>query len=257
MTLAIGIIANDSLVLASDSRATIGDVRGLTTVNDTVQKIFKITDFCGLAIAGDGGLATSLFDAFLWELKKEKDFNNFSVDEIVNLLRTVWINKYDQWFPYLKPEDRPGLAILVCGYRKNIEGKLDTPLIYSLSSFTHFAPSTDIMGFQTIGVIPLAVYLLNRLYTRNDIELKSAMELAAFCITETASQDGKVGGELQLASFSKNNPFRVLEQNKIDIIKKRCEEFRKNLRNPFYAKEEPAVETKAPSAPLNSPEEKV
>ena len=39
MTLAIGIIANDGIALGSDSRATIGDLRGLTTVNDTVQKM--------------------------------------------------------------------------------------------------------------------------------------------------------------------------------------------------------------------------
>ncbi len=255
MTLAIGIIANNGLALASDSRATIGDPRGLTTANDTVQKIFKITDYCGLAIAGDGGLAVSLLDIFLWELKQKPDYNNFSIDEITTLLRSICVNKYNEWFPYLKPQERPFLAIVACGYRKNREGRLDTPLIIYLISSSHFAPSTDTMGFAAVGVVPLAIYLLNRLYLRGDIELKSAVELAAFCIRETASQDGKVGGELQLATFSKDAPFKIYEGGEIEVVKKRCEEFRKNLRNPLYAKEEPKIE-KGPLPPPNTPEEK-
>lgn len=255
MTLAIGIIANDGIVLGSDSRATIGDPRGLTTVNDTVQKIFKITDFCGLAIAGDGGLAVSILDIFLWDLKQKPDYNTFSIDEIIFLLRNTSISKYNEWFPHLKPQERPFLAMIVCGYRKNLQGGLDVPIIFSLLSVNHFAPSTDTMGFTTVGIIPLAVYLLNRLYTKSDIQLKSAIELAAFCIRETASQDGKVGGELQLATFSKNSPFKIYNAKDIELVKKRCEEFRKNLRNPFYAKEEPVIE-KGPAAPENRPEEK-
>ena len=255
MTLAIGIISNDGLALASDSRATIGDPRGLTTVNDTVQKIFKITDFCGLAIAGDGGLAVSILDNFLWKLKQEPDYNNFSIDQIVDSLRNTCITKYNDWFPHLKPAERPVLAMVVCGYRKNMEGKLDAPLIFSLVSLIHFAPSTDTMGFAAVGVVPLAIYLLNRLYTKSDIVLKSAVELAAFCIRETASQDGKVGGELQLASFSKDKPFNIYNEKEIEIVKGRCEELRRNLRNPLYAKEEPIVE-KSSDAPMNLPEEK-
>ena len=255
MTLAIGIIANDGIALASDSRATIGDPRGLTTVNDTVQKVFKITDFCGLAIAGDGGLAVSILDIFSWDLKQKPNYNNFSIDEIVALLRQTAINKYNEWFPHLKPQERPFLAMVICGYRRGIDGKLDSPLIFSLLSITHFAPSTDTMGFAAAGIVPLAIYLLNRLYTKTDIHLKSAVELAAFCIRETASQDGKVGGKLQLATFSKDMPFKIYDDMENDLIKKRCEEFRRNLRNPFYAKEESAIET-GPAAPQNLPEEK-
>lgn len=255
MTLAIGIIANDGLALASDSRATFGDPRGLTTANDTVQKVFQITDFCGLAIAGDGGLAVSILDIFLWGLKQIPNYNNLSVDEIVTSLRNLCIAKYNEWFPHLKPEERPFLAIVACGYRKDLEGKLTTPIIFSLLSVTHFAPYTDTMGFAATGIVPLAIYLLNRLYIRNDIELKSAVELAAFCIRETASQDGKVGGELQLATFSKNTPFKIFNVTEIEVVKKRCEEFRRNLRNPLYAKEESKVE-KGPFPPQNTPEEK-
>jgi 20S proteasome alpha/beta subunit len=255
MMLAIGIIAKDGVALASDSRATIGDPRGLTTVNDTVQKVFKITDFCGLAIAGEGGLAASIFDVFLRSLKEKPDYNNLSIDEIVDLLRNTSINRYNEWFPHLKPQERPFLAMIVCGYRKSAEASLDTPLIFSLLSIRHFAPSTDTMGFAAVGIIPLATYLLNRLYTKNDINLKGAVELAAFCIRETASQDGKVGGELKLADFSKDKSFMLYNEKEVEIVKKRCEEFRKNLRNPIYAKEEPKGEI-GPDAPVNKPEEK-
>lgn len=255
MTLAIGIIANDGLAVASDSRATIGDPRGLTTVNDTVQKIFKITDFCGLAISGSGGLGVSVIDAFMTELCQAPNYNSFSIDEIVILLRNVCIAKYNEWFPHLQPSERPPFNIVVCGYRKNNSGQLEIPLIYSLLSIMHFAPSTDTMGFAAVGVVPLAIYLLNRLYTRDIIKLKSAVELAAFCITETASQDGKVGGKLQLASFSKDKTFKVYDEKEIEIVEKRCEEFRKNLQNPFYAKEE-SKDERGPTTSEDLPEKR-
>ena len=41
MTLALAIVAVDGIAVASDSRGTIGDPRGLTAVNDTQQKLFK------------------------------------------------------------------------------------------------------------------------------------------------------------------------------------------------------------------------
>src|SRR5208282_1453346 len=46
--LAVAIKATDAIVMASDSRGTIGDPRGLTAVNDTQQKVFQF-GACGLA----------------------------------------------------------------------------------------------------------------------------------------------------------------------------------------------------------------
>ncbi|MDD4908553.1 MAG: hypothetical protein PHJ00_05795, partial [Candidatus Omnitrophica bacterium] len=74
MTLAIAIIAKDGIAVASDSRVTSGDPRGPTTVNDTVKKVFGLGDFCGLTLAGDGGLGASLIDVIYYELHKRPEY---------------------------------------------------------------------------------------------------------------------------------------------------------------------------------------
>jgi len=41
MTLTVCIEGSDGMVLASDSRGTFGDPRGLTAQNDTIKKIIR------------------------------------------------------------------------------------------------------------------------------------------------------------------------------------------------------------------------
>ena len=61
MTLAVAIKAQDAIVIAADSRGTIGDPRALTAVNDTQQKIFQF-GACALAISGASELTLALID---------------------------------------------------------------------------------------------------------------------------------------------------------------------------------------------------
>ena len=61
MTLAVAIKAKDAIIVAADSRGTIGDPRGLTAVNDTQQKIFQF-GACALAISGAAEMSFALLD---------------------------------------------------------------------------------------------------------------------------------------------------------------------------------------------------
>jgi ATP-dependent protease HslVU (ClpYQ) peptidase subunit len=60
MTLAVAIKAQDAIIVAADSRGTIGDPRGLTAVNDK-QKIFQF-GACALAISGAAEMSFALLD---------------------------------------------------------------------------------------------------------------------------------------------------------------------------------------------------
>lgn len=236
MTLAIGIIAKDGIALASDCRVTSGDPRGPTTVNDTVKKVFELGNFCGLAIAGDGGLGASVIDVIYYELHKNKDYNSLSVDDMLILCRNNVIKKYDEWFEQVAFEDRPTLHIILAGYRKDIGNAnfIDSPEIFTLHSERNFAPHRwTLLGFMAIGITPLATYLLNTLYTK-DIILKHALELAAFGILETASQDGKVGKGIQLASFSLNNVFKIYGQDELQEYVQGAAKRRDDLQKAFY-----------------------
>ena len=236
MTLAISIIGKDGIAVASDSRVTSGDPRGPTTVNDTVKKIFELGDFCGLAIAGDGGLGASLIDVVYYELHKNPNYRSLSVDEMLNLVMDCVIKKYNEWFPNMNFEDRPTLHIILSGYRKDISNTnfTDSPEIFTLYSERNFAPHRwTLLGFMAIGISPLATYLLNTLYTK-EITLKHALELAAFAILETASQDGKVGKDIQLASFSLKQPFKLYSQEEIYEYIYQADRHRSSLKKAFY-----------------------
>ncbi len=78
MTLAVAIKATDAIVMAADSRGTIGDPRGLTAINDTAQKLFQFGN-CGLVIAGASEMALAILDEF----GKQNLNNPGSVDDAV------------------------------------------------------------------------------------------------------------------------------------------------------------------------------
>lgn len=236
MTLAISIVAHDGIAVAADSRVTSGDPRGPTTVNDTVKKIFELGDFCGLTIAGDGGLGASIIDVIHYELHKNPNYRYLSVDEMLRVCRESAIRKYNEWFDKVNFEDRPTLHIILSGYRKDIANRnfVDAPEIFTLYSERNFAPHRwTLLGFMAIGITPLATYLLNTLYTK-EITLKHALELAAFAILETSSQDGKVGKDIQLASFSLQQPFKLYNQDEIYGYIYQAQRHKDNLKKAFY-----------------------
>ncbi len=236
MTLATTIIAKDGMALASDSRVTSGDPRGPTTVNDTVKKIFELGDYCGLAIAGDGGLGASIIDVMYYELHKNNNYRIFSVDEMLVLSRRIAINKYDEWFPQVTFEDRPTLHMIISGYRKDITNThfIDSPEIFTLHSERNFAVHKwTLLGFMAIGITPFATYLLNTLYNK-ELDLRHALELATFAILETASQDGKVGKDIQLASISLNQVFKIYNPEETQEFIHKASQHRDNIRKAFY-----------------------
>jgi 20S proteasome alpha/beta subunit len=54
MTLILCLKGIDGMVLASDSRGTFGDPKGVTAQNDTQKKVYRLTKFSGMLIAGSG-----------------------------------------------------------------------------------------------------------------------------------------------------------------------------------------------------------
>jgi 20S proteasome alpha/beta subunit len=236
MTLAISIIAKDGIAIASDSRVTSGDPRGPTTVNDTVKKIFELGDFCGLTIAGDGGLGASLIDVINFELHKDSRYRHLSVDEMLRTSTECAIRKYNEWFPSVSFEERPSLHIILSGYRKEIGNTcfIDSPEIFTLHSERNFAPHRwTLLGFMAIGITPLASYILNNLYTK-EISLRHALELAIFAILETASQDGKIGKDIQIASFSLRDTFKAYTEEETRHYISQAQKHRLDLRKAFY-----------------------
>lgn len=240
MTLAISLTTKEGIVLAADRRATYGDPAGLTTINDRVEKIYDLSDHCGLALSGNAGLGVSVIDDLNMELHNNDNKNKYkklSIDEMAEKLQQHAIKKYDEWFPIskFKLDERPGLSLMLSGYRRNLEtGELENnPLIFTFNSYYNFAPNRDVAGFMTIGITPFAMYLLNTLYAK-DITLIQAAELATFCILETASQSGAVGTEISVSSFNWKDQFRFHTNKEIEFYKQKAAERKNDLRFSFY-----------------------
>jgi 20S proteasome alpha/beta subunit len=237
MSLAVAIEASDGIVLAADSRGTYGDPRGLTAVNDTVQKIYRLSPRTAVALVGQAETGASLVQHIAAGLAVNPGAN---VDDAADTIRGLGNQFFGQWFgapQYMMgpmgptPVPRPDVWFVLIGYTAARQPKILT--LGSMLPF-NFAPNLSTTGFAASGVIPLAVYLLNRLYKRG-LAVDIAKDLAAYCILETASQDGKVGGPIQLAIARPDTDISILNNDEIAEITRRAGQHRETLRNSFLS----------------------
>ncbi len=235
MSLAVAIEANNGIVLAADSRATFGDPRGMTAVNDTVQKIYRLSPRTAVAMVGQAEIGNALIQHIMTSLAALPGAN---VDQAAEAIRTLGNQFFGQWFgppqfmmgpagPLAVP--RPDVWFVLVGYDAGARAKIIT--MGSTPPF-NFAPNLSTTGFAAAGVVPLAVYLLNRLYRRG-LDLEITKDLAAYCIIETGSQDGKVGGPIRLAVVRADQETVVLPDNEVAQIVQRSDRHRETLRNSF------------------------
>jgi 20S proteasome alpha/beta subunit len=238
MSLAVAIESTDGIVLAADSRATFGDPRGMTGANDTVKKVFAVTTRSGIAMVGAAETGASLIETVVARLQAAG--GQPDVNTVAETVRLTANELYQKWFGQLtyiptgvglSPTPRPDVIFLLAGYADGQGGQARIITMISSPPF-NFAPNMSTTGFAAVGIVPLAVYLLNRLYQRG-INLDIAKDLAAHCILETASQDGKVGGPLSMAIIKPDNDLVVLNAGQIDEVIERVNRHRESLKNSF------------------------
>ncbi len=253
MTLAVAIEAENGIVLASDSRATFGDPRGLTVVNDTVNKIFKPNPRVAVAMSGAAEIGNALMRNIMSGLDTMPTAN---VDQVSEVIRATGIQYFTQWFGAPQwlvgptgpmPTPRPDVWYLLAGYTQDGHPKIISQA--SAPQF-NFAPNVSTTGFAAIGVVTLTIYLLNRLYKRG-LDLDIAKDLAAYCILETASQDGKVGGPMRMAIVRPGAETEIISDQEINRLAARVDQHREALRTSFLTlgKEEAVSGAAGPSAP--------
>jgi 20S proteasome alpha/beta subunit len=224
VTLAVAIKATDAIVVASDSRGTIGDPRGLTAVNDVQQKVFQFGT-CGLAIAGQSEVALAILDEF-----GKAGIHPASIDEAVAAF-TKAAELCEGWYRGIPPGQRPGVIFIVGGYRMNANNP-PAPMVYILNSQASFAPQLANNYPMMAGVPQYAVYLSHRYYDPA-MSGENAAALAAYLISETASQDPKVGGPLQIARVTPTG-YQQLTTEQIEDLQKKNSALNASLKK-FFA----------------------
>ncbi len=225
MTLAVAIKATDAIIVAADSRGTIGDPRGLTAVNDTQQKIFQFGK-CGFAISGAAELAQAMMDEF-----GKRGLNNpQNIDDAVTSLAHA-AAIYDGWFQGINFDQRPTILFVLAGYRVPDGGAAPIPMVYLMASNTRFAPQLAGAYPMMAGVPQYAVYLSHR-YFDPAMTGESAAALAEYLISETASQDPKVGGPIRIAKVLPTG-YHPLTDDEISTLKKRNMKLNSKLKRFF------------------------
>jgi 20S proteasome alpha/beta subunit len=263
MTLGVGIETTGGIVLASDSRATVGNPLIITANNDAAVKIFKPALRVAVALAGDAGMGNMLMHHHIVPALSTLMATNPAADviTIAHSIQQIGRGYYQQNFGAANwliangqhvPTPRPDITYLLAGYAQD-----STPKLIALSSAAqvNFTPSLMTAGFAAIGVANYALYLLNRLY-RRDITLDVAKDLAAYCIEETASQDGKVGGPLRMAIVRPNQETEIVGDGEIARLGHRVQAHREALRTSFLTLRQelpPPLREPAPPGQFDQP----
>ncbi len=241
MTLLIALKGSDGMVLAADSRGTFGDPRGITAQNDNQQKAHILSRRVAVLMAGSAEIGSLIIDLVKQQIGSQ---NTDGATQVLGVLRDITRAKYTEWFPSIQAivppmlvqtgqaAARPELAFIVGGYETD-----GTPKIFGLGSFMDFSPMLHDYGFAVQGVAQYALYLLNRLYEK-DRTVEELTALAVYVITETASQDGKVGGPVNVITVRPDRDgCQPLAAETVKLIQAANESRSTTLRDSFYQRE--------------------
>jgi hypothetical protein len=200
-------------------------------------------------MAGDAGIGTNIVTSYPYDVTAETP-----VVQAVALFRAHVQQRMSEWFPNFAVQQVPGLlqpmrpniSFIVAGYGQPIGRPAvpqmitppDGPLIYYLPGMYDFAPGRNDFGFALEGVPQYALYLLNRLYRQGE-SVEQLKSLAAYAITETASQDGKVGGPVRMATISADNGYETISDEGVRSIVATNVERSEQLRRSFFGEAAP------------------
>ena len=224
MTLVVALQASDGIVLAGDNRGTFGDPRGFMAVSDVRKKIFKLSDYCGVGIAGPPDVASNLLKNLELQLESQ---NLVYADDVTLFLRDSFRAKYNDWFQQFKIQERPLMGVVIAGYEKSFTGDELVPRIYTISSEQDYATMLCDQGFCLLGLPLFPTYLVNRLYDMTATK-EHVISLAEYIISETGTQDPKVGGPIGIALITADDGYRELDESEVaDVHQKNQEELHK------------------------------
>jgi predicted proteasome-type protease len=239
MTLTVALSVKDGMVFATDSRGTIGDPRGLTAQNDSIKKMYVIGKQTVLQMSGANETGSMIINEIM-QMNSAQTI--ISTTDLMNKSREILIKRYDEWFKHMSvtpipnsgTPEKPALNITIAGFDKigeDIEHR-----IYLLSHFNNFAPQLFNTKMCLTGVPQYAIYLSHRLFSP-EMSIENALSLAAYVITETATQDGKVGGPLQLMYLKKDTNVIELTTAEVQKIVTENNERSNKLKKLFFSEE--------------------
>ncbi|MBN2095547.1 MAG: archaeal proteasome endopeptidase complex subunit beta [Candidatus Aenigmarchaeota archaeon] len=190
-TTTLGIVCKDGVLLASESKATMGYL----VANKDVQKVFQIDDRMGMTVAGmvsDAQYLVNLMKAEITLYKLEAG-EEMTVNAVANLLGSIMYSR--KWYPF---------------YNQMILGGVDKRGSHLFS----FDPSGSVVGEEYVSTgsgSPFVYGVLEKDF-RKGMMMDKAKELAKSAIRAAAGRDIASGGhKIWIAEITKEG-FRLTEE---------------------------------------------
>jgi len=194
----LGLVCKDGIVMASDRRATAGNL----VMSKNTQKTVKINDYLvasGTGMASDIQMLQKIVAAEL-RLKELKSKTRPSVKEAANLFAMLSFRNIRQFTTI------PSIAgTLVAGY--NEDGTFE---LYTIEPAGSIAKVDDYDANFSSGM-PFILGLLERQY-KKDLSVKQGIELAIEAIKSSTQRDIGSGNGLDVFAITKDGIKQVVDQ---------------------------------------------
>jgi len=194
----LGLVCKDGIVMASDRRATAGNL----VMSKNTQKTVKINDYLvasGTGMASDIQMLQKIVAAEL-RLKELKSKTRPSVKEAANLFAMLSFRNIRQFTTI------PSIAgTLVAGY--NEDGTFE---LYTIEPAGSIAKVDDYDANFSSGM-PFILGLLERQY-KKDLSVKQGVELAIEAIKSSTQRDIGSGNGLDVFAITKDGIKQVVDQ---------------------------------------------
>lgn len=197
-TTTVGMVCNDGVVLASESRATMGNF----IASSTAQKIYQIADLIGMTTAGVVGDAQSLVrmvqvEARLYDMQRGEPM---TVRGTTSLLSNVLSSR--RYFPYM-------VQLLLGGVDKH------GPQLFSIDALGGQIEERKVVA--TGSGSPTAYGVLEALYNP-EMSTTEGVELAIKSIHNAMKRDSASGDDIKVVKITKDN-YEVVADTEVKRIR--------------------------------------
>jgi len=221
MSIAVGLVGIDCIVLATDSRV-IEESEACKTHHDYAKKLRELCNSVGIMrVGGNRGYSRwliELYQEILNDIPEEEKQKISGISSVARHFSRVVKNDYSFYAKGVPPsfQNASGyvMEFVLAGYTS--EGE---PRLVSLSSAPkepRFAPC--IMNpYYITGITTVGEYIIGkekkRLY--KGLKMEVLKQIAVRIVLETAKHDDRVGGKIQMASITKEDGY--VELNPKDL----------------------------------------
>jgi 20S proteasome alpha/beta subunit len=227
MSIAIGFVGIDGVLLATDSRMKVGGESGVNYPDDNSQKLWELTDNLGLTSVGSQqGYRQFLLEICQRKLKRSgiKNLSEKAIELLTDTVRDDFMHQLKALGDDLvlaKHLLSTKLAMMVAGYDDN-----DKPTILNIQTYVTESDipfSKDIRRLYCIhsasGVaedLLVKAKMVNEL--REGLSLNILKRLAVLLIEETKISNVYVGGKIQMATVTRETGFQFVDAGVVQNI---------------------------------------